>query len=258
MSQTLSLALKARTDEGSPLPGAIPRLDQIGVKLRRGQLSLIAAAPGGGKSALATYWMTRIGVPTMYFSADADRMTVAKGITAGLLNRDQDSVEELLLAEDPETIRRLEAATEHVWWSFDTMPSLWDINEEVEAYAYVHGEYPHLIIVDNLMDVEDAGENLEAMSNVQLALKGLARHTGAHVMVLAHVTGSYTDGNTPIPRSGMMWKPDKKAELILTLYNVQPGTMGIRVVKNRTGQAMTDASFGIDMGWIPSRSWFSG
>lgn len=261
--QSLTLALKAKGNEGMPLPNPVQRLSSIGVQFARGQMSLIAAAPGGGKTSLAAYLVSRMnyddahGVPTLYFSADADRMTMAKGLLAGLLNITQAEAEPLLHREEPSVMGQFGQATEHIWWSFEPAPSLSDIHEEVEAYAYVMGDYPHMIVVDNLIDVADGGNDLQGLSDVQIALKDLARFTGAHVMVLAHVTGQYTDGNIPIPRSGLMWKPDKKAELILSLYRVSDGVVGIRVLKNRTGPAATDASFGIDLGFLPERGWWS-
>lgn len=261
MSQTLGLALRARGEEGTPLPGGHPRLDQIGVKFRRGQMSLIAGAPGGGKSALATHLLTKMryddgrGVPTVYFSADADRMTVAKSIFAGLAGMSQDQAEEKLVDHSPE-IELLDAAMDHVWWSFDAMPSLRDIEEEIDAFAYVYGEYPHLVVVDNLIDVAESGEDLAHLSDVQIRLKELARFTGCHMMVLHHVTKEFTNGTTPIPRSGLMYGVDKKAELILTIYQVQPGLMGIRVVKNRTGEADTKGQFGINVPWLANRGWW--
>lgn len=182
---------------------------------------------------------------------------MAKGILSGLTGKTLDESEVLLASEDPDTYRFLSEATDHMWFCFDPSPGIGDIFEEVTAYAHVNGEYPHLIIIDNLMDVTAGGTEYEKYNDVIQGLNGMARDTGAHVMILCHVTGFFTDGNVPIPRSAIIQKVDKKARLILTLYNRSQGVMGIRVVKNTTGRASSDASYGPDYGWMPEKSWFS-
>lgn len=252
--QSLALALRAKTDEGQPLPQPFASLARIGVRFRRSQVSLIAGAPGSGKSALATHMVVHMGVPTMYFSADADRMTVAKSVVAGLSSINQDDAETRLSAEDPDVMKSLAEGTRHIWWNFDTQPTVKDVVEEIEAYAYVYGNYPEMLVVDNLMDM--AEDDLNAMNSIQVELKSVARKFGCHILILAHVLGEYTDGVRPIPRSGMMWKPDKKAELIMTLYNPTEGVMGIGVVKNRSGPANTSGTWGVTLRWLPRLGYF--
>lgn len=254
--QNLSLALRTRGEEGEALPSGNKRLADIGVHFRRGQLSLVAAAPGGGKSSLITHLVREMGAPTLYFSADGDTLTVGKSVLAGLLGIDQSDAELLLLNEDPKAYEILGDAIDHVWWCFDSSPSLQDINEELDAYAMVMGEWPHLVVIDNLMDIAEGAEEGARLTEMSMALKSMARFTGAHVCALAHVTGYYTDGTIPIPRSGIMYKIDKKPEMILTLYQPQPGWVHICVVKNRGGEARTDASFGIQIAWSPEMGWW--
>ncbi len=255
--QTLNLILRSRMDEGEPLPPVFKRLDQLGAKFRRGQLSMIAAAPGGGKSSFALQYAIKGKVPTLYFSADCDRMTVSKSALAGLSGETLEKAEWGLVKEHPGALKLLADGTSHVWFDFEPSPGLSDIYEEVSAYGHVHGEYPHLIVVDNLMDVSAGGPEYEKFGDVVVALNDLARKTGAHVMVLCHVTGFYTDGGMPIPRSAIIQKVDKKPRLILTLHKVQDGIMGVRIVKNTAGYAASDATFGPDYGWMPERAWWS-
>lgn len=252
--QSLSLALKAKTDEGLPLPQPFRSLAQIDVLLRKGQMSLWAGAPGTGKSAVAVELSKRMRVPTIYFSADADRMTMARGLLAGVLQQPQAEVEKRLTSEDPTALKALEESSGHIWWNFDPGIDSRDVSEELEAYAYVYGAYPDMIVVDNLMDM--AEDDTKAMSNAQVELKGIARKYGCHVMVLAHLVGEYTDGDRPVPRSAMMWKPDKKAEMICTIYRPEDGVMHIGVVKNRGGQANTNGTWGVRLRWLPRLGYF--
>lgn len=245
------------------------RLAKAGVWFRRSQLSLIAGAPGGGKSSLITdfvshmFYGANVGVPTLYFSADGDTLNVGKTALAAAIGVSLSDAERLIELEDTEALDTLDRAIEHIWWCFDSSPSLSDINQELDAYAMVMGEYPHMIIIDNLMDIVDTSGEVNRLEELTSALKSMARFTGAHVCVLAHVTGSrkdgraYTDGTIPIPRSAIMYKTDRKPELVLTLYQPEPGVVAVCVVKNRSGRAYTDGSFDVRLGWNPERAWWS-
>lgn len=257
--QTLSLAMKMSEEEGAALPSVFPSLDRIGAKLRRSQLSLIAAAPGGGKSAIATYIATNMaygeygetGVPTLYFSADTDKKTLGNRITASVTKHTVDQAEKLLLDGDERVWNALEANTSHIWFEWDRGPNLEDMEAEVQAFAHVTGEWPHLIVVDNLKNiwVEESGDGGEHIRYDRVLdwLHELAGLTGAHVMVLHHVTGYYEIGNMPIPLSGILGKVTKPFRLILTLHKAWDGTLGICVVKNTTGRAEADGSLTVHM-----------
>jgi len=64
----------------------------------------------------------------------------------------------------------------------------------------------------------------------------LAQLTGAHVLVLHHVTGQYDDGDKPVPLGGLVNKLSKLPAQILTLY-ARDGDMFACPVKNRQGRA---------------------
>ena len=248
--QTLSLAMRNSEDEGLALPSVFPSLEKNGAKFRRSQLSLIAAAPGGGKSAVATYIATRmeywddeqfttVPVPTLYWSADSDKKTIGNRITASVTKHTVDEAEKLLERGDRETWETLEFNTDHIWFAWDRGPSLEDIEKEVEAFALVHGEWPHLIVIDNLKNVwiEESGDGGEHIryDRVLDYLHELAGITGAHILVLHHVTGIYENGDQPIPLGGILGKVTKPFRLILTLHRTWDGQMGICIVKNSNG-----------------------
>lgn len=270
--QTLSLALHTKGEEGLALPTVFHSLDRLGARFRRGQVSLVAAAAGGGKSAFALYQITRLAydeftpVPSLYFSADCDQLQVAITILAGVMNKTLPEIEELLDLKDSETMERLEACTSHIWWSFASSPSIKDIVDELDAYAFVYGEYPHHVVVDNLLDVVGEADTNVRLANTMLELNEIARTKGCHVLVLAHVLkaqekqfgSKYSDGLIPIPRSGIMGVVDQKATLMLTLYRESATVMGVCMVKSRSGDARADASIRRSMGWDPSRGWFGG
>jgi hypothetical protein len=138
-------------------------------------------------------------------------------------------------------------------WDLDAGPSLDDIEQSVTAYGYLHGEYPELIIVDNLLNVftEDSEGGYKADENTLLFLAELARNTGACVMVLAHLVGDYDDGDKPAPMSALRGKVSKIPEMILTLHRVEDPMggerLGVAVVKNRAGKANASGSMVVEL-----------
>ncbi len=254
--QTIGLSLRNKGKEGEAIPSVFRQLDQYGAKIRRGQLTLIGGAPGGGKSLLATILALFAKVPALYFSADSDKATFGARITASALNISLRDAEELVLSKDLPTLQQLDALTDHIWVNFDSSPSPKDIDEEIDCFAYITGEYPHLIIVDNLMDLSTGSlDNRQSDELLMDFCKQLARRTGSAVVILCHVTGAYTDGYDPIPRSGLMNKIDKLPRLILTLHKSDTNSIGVSVVKNSSGPAQADGSMIILLPVIPEMAW---
>lgn len=71
-------------------------------------------------------------------------------------------------------------------------------------------------------------------------LHTMARNTGACVVGLHHVTGSYNDADKPIPLSGVKGQITRVPELVLTLHRVSeefgPEALRVSTVKNRAGR----------------------
>ena len=260
--QSLGLALRKRGDQGEPLPSPFDSFRSVRISFKRSQMTVIAAAPGGGKTAL-TIWMIlrmlyddEVGVPTLYMCADTDMLTVATTALAGIMEIPMDEAEKLIGQEDPEAMSLLEEFSSHIWFCFQRGPNLEDIGLELEAFAMVHGEYPHLVIIDTLRSIAEPGEDIHRYAKIMPALAEMAGHIQAHVLALHHVTGKYTNGNIPIPRDGVEYKLDKEAANVLTLYRPDPEFLAVRVVKNRSGPFMSDGTYGVDLPWDPSRGWF--
>lgn len=261
------MALRAKGEEGHSLPGVFSQLADMGAHFRRSQLSLVAAAPGGGKSAVASHlctWMAYESgekVPTLYFSADSDKGTLGIRMAAGVLDKTLEETEALLEANNPTAWRILNNAMSHVWLNWNPAPGYKDIEHELEAYVAVTGEYPHLIIVDNLknMVTDSGGAAHEQYDEAMEWLKILASETKAHVLVLHHVTGQWEDATQPIPLTGLLGKPGKACRLIITLYMVarDPDVIGMCIVKNSNGKAAADASLQVHVSWMPQRSYFA-
>lgn len=214
-----------------------PSLSGLRVSLRRGQTSLLASAPGGGKSTVALVYALLAQRPTLFVSADTDLHTTAVRTGAAVLGWTQAAVEAAL--HTPAVQQAIDRAA-HIRWADDSSPTVADIYAEAKAYYEAHGQFPELIVVDNLVDVQvDRGADKDwgGTRAVVDALKRLARESEAHVLILAHATGKYEDGDIPIPLGGLEWKPGKNVELVLTMYRGEGYELRICPVKNRSGRA---------------------
>jgi hypothetical protein len=232
----LGQALAQRGGTGSSIETPYPNLTRLGFTLRRGQLSMLAAAPGVGKSALAQDILMRTRIRSLYCCADTDPYTMSLRALAKMSGHTQQQVEKGLAEDSTRSMyEELLAKLWNVQFSFDIL-GLEDVRDEVFAYAAVHGVFPPIIVVDNLVDVADGGEDeWRGMRHAVAELKKLAQVTGSHVMVLHHATGKYEDGNIPIPLSGLENKVGKIPAQVLTLC--QNGNyIKMYVVKNRSGQ----------------------
>lgn len=263
--QTLSLAMEASPDEGKALPNPFRSFPEFGINFRRGQVSLVAAASGGGKSALATHIAVHSNpkIPTLYCSADTDKVTLGTRIAASVLNQSVVSVESSIRRGDESTRKTLTDHTDHIWFYWDSAPSEQDIEDELEAYALVTGAWPHLIVLDNLINIDSGGSDVGHVQKdaVMHWAQQLANLTNAHIMVLHHVTGAYEDGLQPIPKSGLLDKVAKRPRLVLTLYRLPEDPdhlLGVRVVKNSSGRMDPSGNYGPDIAVMFEKAWMKG
>lgn len=241
---TLGQSASIRGFAGDPLPVVWNNLAELGTGFRRGQLALVAAGPGTGKSAFVLSYALRSKVSCIYFSADSDAYTqLARSLAiAGGLSMAES--EELARFGDPDKITEITKDIP-IRFSYNPTPDLKHIQDQVLAYEEVYGDFPELIVVDNALDVELTGadgELSQALDALMAWLHDLARTTESCVIVLHHVTGTYNDAAQPIPLSGVKGQIGRVPELILTLHkNPDPYGMAdglnVSTVKNRGQRA---------------------
>jgi hypothetical protein len=241
---TLEQSLHIKGTAGDPLPAVWKTLEQKGTNFLRGQLALVCAGPGVGKSALILTYALKAKVPTMYFSADSDSFTQLSRSLAVLTGWDMGKTTRLVRSGNLG-----EAANEFqgipIRFNYNASPDLKQIETSMLAYDEVYGDYPALVVVDNITNVHTGGDNdddpfagLEALMDY---LHDMARSTEACVVGLHHVTGQYNDAARFIPLSGVKGQVARVPELVLTLHKApdQFGSDSLRIstVKNRAGRA---------------------
>lgn len=231
------------------------QLTDSGTRFLRGQLVLIAAGPGTGKSAFVLSYALQSGVSTMYFSADSDayvQLSRSLAILGGMtLTESQD----LALSDDIDRINEVVGGVP-IRFSYNPSPTLEHIEKLIMAYDELYGDYPELIVVDNALDVvlQGAEDGTQALDDLMAWLHDLARTTGACVIVLHHVTGPFNDADKPIPLSGVKGQVGRVPELILTLHKhtseSSTDTLCVSTVKNRGNKADPSGNTYVELDFI--------
>lgn len=232
-----------------PLPSVpeLQRLHDDGVFLRRGQLSLISATPNAGKSMFAEWLAARMNVRTLYFSADQDEWTTMTRLAA-CLSGDTRAVVQDVLAQGSHKYADLMAGS-HISFCFDSSPTLDDIGAEIDAYVETWDEWPELIVIDNLVNVQGA-EDYEGAQFIMGELHWIARATGAHVQVLVHASENSTPNPLrPSRMKDIINKLSKLPELILTVaYDGSENIFYVAKVKSRESKADQLAKYPFSLG----------
>lgn len=238
-------SLYIKGSAGDPLPTVWSSLEERGTRFLRGQLALICAAPGIGKSAFALTYALKAKVPTLYFSADSDAFTQMVRSVSILNGWTMDKSARLVRTNtlDPDTEEALDDVP--IMFKYDASPTYTQLEDPLEAFAQKYGEYPAMTIIDNITNVRlDGGDDEDPFSGLEGLmdyLHEMARETSSFVAGLHHVTGPYNNGNIPIPLSGIKGQIGRVPEMVLTLHRIVnefgPDQFNVSTVKNRAGRA---------------------
>jgi predicted ATP-dependent serine protease len=218
------------------LPDLFTKLAADGIRFRRGQVTMIAGQPNSGKSLLALFYGIKAGVPTLYISADTDAYTTAIRASACITGSTIGTVEDAFASGDGYEFYLDElGSVSNVQFSFEPSPTLDDISLAVEAYGEAYGEYPHLIIVDNLMNIAALHDNeWTGMRDIAKAMHHMSRQTDAAVFLLHHTSESEGRPELPPSRKSIQGKISQLPEMILTVaMDHDSGEFRIACVKNR-------------------------
>ncbi|MEU6704739.1 AAA family ATPase [Streptomyces wuyuanensis] len=241
---SLAQSVDIRGEVGEPLPHCFKSLSRLEVEFRRGEFSLTVAGPGTGKSLFAANLATFGNFPALYFSADSNAATQTSRATAMITGDDAKVIKRALLSDDFDAYKH---ALGKRWWvrfNYSARPGPAEIERDILCYFELYGTFPHLIVVDNITNVDtgtvgDAESFTFGLEGLSEYLSEMARVTKAHVLGLHHTTGEHSDGLTPIPLSGVKGKIGRVPSLILTIHKEIDGMdsriLHVSPVKNREG-----------------------
>jgi predicted ATP-dependent serine protease len=233
---TIAQAAGKTKNGAALLPDLFPALVSDGIRFRRGQVTMIAGQPNSGKSLLALFYALKANVPTLYISADTDAYTTAIRAAAVITGSQVQSVEEAFNSGSGYEFYQDELATlKHLQFSFDPSPTLDDIELSIEAYGESFGEYPHLLIIDNLLNIAALHDNeWTGMRDIAKAMHHIARQTEAAVFMLHHTSEAEGKPELPPSRKSIQGKISQLPEMILTVaLDHETSEYRVACVKNR-------------------------
>lgn len=253
--KTLRRSIRKSEVGGEPLPAPFQSFERAGMVLRRAEVTVIAGTPGAGKSSIALHIAARLKQPTLYFSADTNAHTMAMRLLALSGKMTQQQAENMLKYQ-PDTAESILSDNNHLYWSFESSPTLKDLDEEVSAFETIWGRSPTLIVVDNLMDIAmDGHEEFAGMRAAMKELKYLARDTNACVLVLHHTKEGF-NGTPCQPRNALQGMVAQIPAMILTIgQKMLPNGLDARLcaapVKNRYGKADQTGATYVELAFDP-------
>lgn len=220
------------SNSGAFLSPVFRPLEDAKIRARLGTATMIVGPPGAFKTGFAMYYFLRLNLPTIYMSADAeDFETVERagaavtGVSMDEVRRDYDKY--ALELEQFDNIR----------WVYEDAPSYTDLEMEVCAFAEVFGEFPKVIVIDNLMNLTGEQENEWAsMRDSMRVIHRLTRITRAAVFILHHAADDRTDPSLPAPRKSLQGKVSQLPKAIWSVA-LHGDELRVAAVKSRWGPA---------------------
>jgi hypothetical protein len=240
-----------------------PRLDRD-LHLHTKELAIVAGAPGAGKSVLALNIAMHHDGPILYMAMDSSPSVYAR-VAALALGA------EITWAYD--ALRTPETKHSLVEQLHDVKPDLY-INEGAEsvggiearlvALTEVLGEAPHLVIIDNLIDMIVEGHVHTDMGFYAASLNDLKQMAIRHntcVVALHHVTRRGGEGGAnphglgtrPLRMTDLLYSGEREAEHVLGVFHdVRKDRLNVQILKQRDGEADPEGGLQIPLVWHPS------
>jgi hypothetical protein len=203
---------------------------------------MIAGRSGTQKSGLALWWtaqMSKQGLSTLYFSADMSAFTASSRLASMETGATTEEVEEGMHTGLRDYY--LDSLTDlDMTFSFGSPITYKAIEEELEAFLHLRGEWPQCIVVDNLMDFDGAESDYSEQMNVMSNMTELSRSTGSTIIILHHASDKSWDAKSdpwmPPSRDQIKGGMSEKPELALSVA-LDPFTNDYRIaiIKQRMG-----------------------
>jgi len=203
---------------------------------------MIAGRSGTQKSGFALFWTAKMGLPTLYCSADMSGFTASSRLASIQTGHTTEQIEQGMSDEEWRKYYLDAIAPLKFQLSFDS-PIRWNgLAEELDAYVELWDEYPAIIVLDNLMDIEGCESDYTEQMAAMATITDLARDTGCTIIVLHHATDKGWEAKSspwsPPSRDQVKGGLSEKPELSLSVaLDPQSYAYNIAIIKQRMGRS---------------------
>lgn len=265
---TLDLEKKYKAQKAvTGIPTGFEPLDEMTCGLHDGQMVVVAARPGMGKTSLMLQFAlhaTDDGYPAIVFSAEMSRksltgrvMSIRSGVDASALRTGQ------LIAHDWAKLTKAGASLYKLPFDVDDTgaPLLKDIRAKCRRWRadkkrFGPGVKTGLILVDYLQLVHAPGANRqEQVGNISRGLRAIAKELNVALVALAQLnrlSDSRTDKRPMLSELKESGSIEQDADTVMLIYrddyynkaSKTPGVAEIIIPKQREGETGT-----VELGW---------
>lgn len=227
------------------------------ISFRTRDLTILAGAPGGGKSTLAVNLAMKMDYPTLYLAQDSPASVLSRMSALVLQRTIPETARSINSDEKYELSRRL--LTHRPTLVFERgAVTIEGIRHRMLALQEWLGEPPKLLFIDNLIDLIVEGTTHGDNSFYTKALpelKRLANEMNTAIIALHHVTrggaNSHASGREGISMNNLLYAGEREARHVWGVYNDGAGSMSVQILKQQDGKADPDGGHEIKLEWHP-------
>jgi len=255
--RSLSRALRGWAGKGRKIEVPFRHLDEL-IDFRTGDLAVLAGAPGGGKSLLATNWAWRSTDPVLYLAQDSPR-SVLKRFTALALQRRVADIREDEIDYWAEKLDALGKRDELIVATGAHTVEM--IESKIIALTEWLMEPPPLIIIDNLFDLRsEAGAYMETSfyADILPNLKQMAIRQDVGIILMHHVTRSGESGKKhglgtePLKLTDLLFAGEREARHVWGAYRGSGDrSLHVQILKQQDGRANPGGGLSVSLDWTP-------
>lgn len=234
---SLHRAFDGDSQAGDALPAVFRSLEAADIRFYRSALHMSVGRPGGGKSIFGLNHAIKCKVPALYVSCDMSRFTLAARAAAVLTGESvADIKQHVTHGQGKEKYRATLKSLDHLYLALEKRPTAEDLEDVLLAFQERWGIPPHLIVIDNLMNLmpyaSDEFAGLREMSHV---LDFFAHDLGAAVHALHHINIGGQPMDRPAALDAVKGKIVELPALILSGSKTDT-EFRVTAVKNREGR----------------------
>lgn len=257
--QTLERAVMSRESVGRRLTLPWHHMNEH-ISLRTKELVMMAGAPGGGKSTVAVNMAIQMEVPLLYLAQDSPASVLSRMVAIATQQETRKTFRAIADSDQRVVVAERMADVRPTLVFERGAQTLEDIKERVEALHEWLGEYPPIVVIDNLIDMIIPGATHGDNTFYTTALpylKQMANEYNLTVIALHHVTrGGGRDnphgrGRAGIALNDLLFAGEREARHVWGVYNDGNDHVFLQILKQQDGPADPDGGMKLTLKWYP-------